>query len=161
MVGRDNDDPLFLQLKEAQPSVLEPFLGKSQYANHGQRVVEGQRLMQAASDIMLGWHRVTGLAGVRRDFYFRQLWDEKGSIIIEGMKPRELAAYAEICGRTLARRHARSGDAVTISAYLGSNDAIDQSLADFAELYADQNELDYAALTAAVKTERVKARTGL
>ena len=161
MVGRDNDDPLFLQLKEAQPSVLEPFLGKSQYANHGQRVVEGQRLMQAASDIMLGWHRVEGLDGVQRDFYFRQLWDNKGSAIIEGMKPQELAAYAEICGQTLARGHARSGDAVTISAYLGSNDAMDQALADFAELYADQNELDYAALSTAVETGRVKAQTGL
>jgi uncharacterized protein (DUF2252 family) len=161
MVGRDNDDPLFLQLKEAQPSVLEPFLGKSQYANHGQRVVEGQRLMQAASDIMLGWHRVTGLDGVKRDFYFRQLWDNKGSAIIDGMKPRELAAYADICGQTLARGHARSGDAVTISAYLGSSDALDQALSDFAELYADQNELDYAALSTAVKTGRVKAQTGL
>ncbi|MGO9904132.1 MAG: DUF2252 domain-containing protein [Solirubrobacteraceae bacterium] len=161
MVGRDNDDPLFLQLKEAQPSVLEPFLGKSEYASHAQRVVEGQRLMQAASDIMLGWHGVAGLDGVERDFYFRQLWDEKGSAIIEGMKPRELAAYADICGRTLARGHARSGDAVTISAYLGSNDAMDQALADFAELYADQNELDYTALSAAVKTGRVKAQTGL
>jgi uncharacterized protein (DUF2252 family) len=161
LVGRDNDDPLFLQLKEAQPSVLEPFLGKSQYANHGQRVVEGQRLMQAASDIMLGWHRVTGLDGAKRDFYFRQLWDEKGSAIIEGMKPQELAAYADICGRALARGHARSGDAVAISAYLGSSDAMDQALADFAELYADQNELDYAAITAAVKTGRVKAETGL
>jgi uncharacterized protein (DUF2252 family) len=161
MVGRDNDDPLFLQLKEAQPSVLEPFLGKSQYANHGQRVVEGQRLMQAASDIMLGWHRVTGIDGVKRDFYFRQLWDEKGSAIIEGMKPPELAAYAEICGRTLARGHARSGDAVSISAYHGKSDAMDNALADFAELYADQNELDYAALTTAVKTGRVTAQGGL
>jgi uncharacterized protein (DUF2252 family) len=161
MLGRDNDDPLFLQLKEAQPSVLEPFLGKSQYANHGQRVVEGQRLMQAASDIMLGWHRVTGIDGVKRDFYVRQLWDEKGSAIIEGMKPRELAGYAEICGRTLARSHARSGDPVTIGAYLGSSDALDRALADFAELYADQNELDYAALSAAVKTGRVKAEAGL
>jgi uncharacterized protein (DUF2252 family) len=161
MLGRDNDDPLFLQLKEAQPSVLEPFLGKSQYANHGQRVVEGQRLMQAASDIMLGWHRVTGTDDVKRDFYFRQLWDEKGSAIIEGMKPRELAGYAEICGRTLARAHARSGDAVTIGAYLGSGDTLDRALADFAELYADQNELDYAALSAAVKTGRVEAQTGL
>ena len=161
MLGRDSDDPLFLQLKEAQPSVLEPFLGRSQYANHGQRVVEGQRLMQAASDIMLGWHRVTGLDGVKRDFYFRQLWDNKGSAIIEGMKPQELAAYADICGRTLARGHARSGDAVTISAYLGSSDAMDQALADFAELYADQNKLDYAALSSAVKTGRVKAQTGL
>ena len=160
LVGRDNDDPLFLQLKEAQPSVLEPFLGKSRYTNHGQRVVEGQRLMQAASDIMLGWHRIAGVDGVKRDFYFRQLWDEKGSVVIEGMKPRELSAYGEICGRTLARAHARSGDAVTITAYLGS-DALDQALADFAELYADQNELDYAALTTAVKTGRVKAQAGL
>ena len=161
MVGRDNDDPLFLQLKEAQPSVLEPFLGKSQYANHGQRVVEGQRLMQAASDIMLGWHRVTGLDGIKRDFYFRQLWDNKGSAIIEGMNPKELAAYANICGQTLARAHARSGDAITISAYLGKSDAMDQALADFAELYADQNELDHAALTTAVTTGRVKSQTGL
>jgi uncharacterized protein (DUF2252 family) len=161
MIGRDNDDPLFLQLKEAQPSVLEPFLGRSQYANHGQRVVEGQRLMQAASDIMLGWHRVDGLDGVKRDFYFRQLWDNKGSAILEGMNPQELGAYAEICGRTLARGHARSGDAVTISAYMGSGDALDRALADFAELYADQNESDYAALTTAVETGRVKARTGL
>jgi uncharacterized protein (DUF2252 family) len=161
MLGRDNDDPLFLQLKEAQPSVLKPFLGKGQYSNHAQRVVEGQRLMQAASDIMLGWHRVTGLDNQKRDFYFRQLWDNKGSVIIEGMKPRELGAYAEICGQTLARAHARSGDAVSISAYLGSSDAMDTTLADFAELYADQNELDYATLTTAVKTGRVKAQTGL
>jgi uncharacterized protein (DUF2252 family) len=161
MVGRDNEDPLFLQLKEAQTSVLEPFLAKSQYANHGQRVVEGQRLMQAASDIMLGWHRVTGDDGVQRDFYFRQLWDNKGSAIIEGMTPAELTAYAEICGRTLARAHARSGDSVAIAAYLGSSDALDKALADFAERYADQNELDYAAMTAAVKTGRVQAETGL
>ena len=111
MLGRDNEDPLFLQLKQAEASVLEPFVGKSQYANHGQRVVEGQRMMQAASDIMLGWDRITGPDGVKWDFYMRQLWDNKGSAIIEGMKPRELGAYAEICGRTLARAHARSGDA--------------------------------------------------
>jgi hypothetical protein len=161
MLGRDNEDPLFLQLKQAEASVLEPFLGKSQYANHGQRVVEGQRLMQAASDIMLGWERITGPEGVKWDFYMRQLWDNKGSVIIEGMKPRDLAGYAEICGRTLARAHARSGDALTIGAYLGSGDALDKALADFAELYADQNELDYAALDAAVKSGRVKARAGL
>ena len=161
LVGRDNEDPLFLQLKQAEASVLEPFLGKSQYANHGQRVVEGQRLMQAASDIMLGWDRITGPEGVKWDFYMRQLWDNKGSVIIEGMKPRELGAYAEICGRTLARAHARSGDAVTIGAYLGSGDALDKALADFAELYADQNELDYAALDAAVKSGRVRAQVGL
>ena len=110
---------------------------------------------------MHAWHRVTGLDDVKRNFYFRQLWDEKGSAIAEGMKPTELGAYAEICGRTLARAHARSGDAVTIGAYLGSSNALDQALADFAELYADQNELDYAALTAAVKTGRVNAQTGL
>jgi uncharacterized protein (DUF2252 family) len=161
MVGRDNEDPLFLQLKEAQSSVLEPFLAKSRYANHGQRVVEGQRLTQAASDIMLGWHRVTDDEGGERDFYFRQLWDNKGSVIIEGMTAHELTAYAEICGRTLARGHARSGDSVAISAYLGSSDAFDRALADFAELYADQNELDYAALAAAVESGRVKAETGL
>ena len=161
LLGRDNDDPLFLQLKQAEASVLEPFLGKSQHANHGQRVVEGQRLMQAASDIMLGWERITGPDGGKLDFYMRQLWDNKGSAIIEGMKPRELGAYAQICGRTLARAHARSGDAVAIGAYLGSGDAMDKALADFAELYADQNELDYAALDAAVKNGTVKAQTGL
>ena len=161
MLGRDNEDPLFLQLKQAEASVLEPFLGKSQFANHGQRVVEGQRVMQAASDIMLGWERITGPDGVKWDFYMRQLWDNKGSAIIEGMKPRELGAYAHICGQTLARAHARSGDAVAIGAYLGSGDAMDKALAEFAELYADQNELDYAALSAAVKSGRVKAETGL
>ena len=139
--------------------MLEPFLGKSRSANHGQRVGEGQWLMQAASGIMLGWYRVTGIHDLKRDFYFRQLWDEKGSALIEGMEPRELGAYAEICGRTLARAHARSGDAVTISAYLGSSDAVDRALADFAELDADQNEMDHAALSAAVKTGRVKAQT--
>ena len=161
LLGRDNEDPLFLQLKQAEASVLEPFLGKSKFANHGQRVVEGQRLMQAASDIMLGWDRITGPEGVKWDFYMRQLWDNKGSAIIEGMKPRELAGYAEICGHTLARAHARSGDAVAIGAYLGSSDAMDKALSDFAELYADQNELDYAALDAAVKSGRVRAEVGL
>jgi uncharacterized protein DUF2252 len=110
---------------------------------------------------MLGWDRITGPNGVKLDFYMRQLWDNKGSAIIEGMKPRELAAHAEICGRTPARAHARFGDAVTISAYLGSSDAMDKALADFAELYADQNELDYAALNAAVKTGRITVQTGL
>jgi uncharacterized protein (DUF2252 family) len=161
MLGRDDNDPLFLQIKQAQASVLEPFLGKSQYANHGQRVVEGQRLMQAASDIMLGWDRVTGVDGVKRDFYARQLWDQKGSVVIEGMNPRELSEYAQICGRTLARAHARSGDAVAIASYLGSSNALDLALVEFAELYADQNELDYAALKSAVKTGRVNAETGL
>jgi uncharacterized protein (DUF2252 family) len=161
LLGRDNEDPLFLQLKQAEASVLEPFLAKSKYANHGQRVVEGQRLMQSASDIMLGWDRIVSPGADKWDFYMRQLWDNKGSAIIDGMKPRELAAYGQICGRTLARAHARSGDAVAIGAYLGSGDAMDQALAEFAELYADQNELDYAALTAAVKTGKVKAEPGL
>jgi uncharacterized protein (DUF2252 family) len=161
MLGRDDNDPLFLQIKQAQASVLEPFLGKSRYSNHGQRVVEGQRLMQAASDIMLGWDRVTGIDGVKRDFYARQLWDQKGSVVIEGMTPRELSEYAKICGRALARAHARSGDAVAIASYVGSSSALDLALADFAELYADQNELDYAALRSAVRTGRIKAETGL
>ena len=161
MIGHDNGDPLFLQLKEAQASVLEPFLGRSRYANHGQRVVEGQRLMQAASDVMLGWQGVEGLDGITRDFYVRQLWDQKGSVIIEGMLPSELTAYAEICGQVLARGHARSGDAVAIASYLGSSDVFDRAMADFAELYAEQNELDYAAIAAAVSSGRLKAQTGL
>jgi uncharacterized protein (DUF2252 family) len=161
MLGQDSSDPLFLQLKEAQPSVLEPFLGRSRYTNHGQRVVEGQRLMQAASDVMLGWQRVVGIDGLERDFFVRQLWDQKGSAIIEGMLPAELAVYAEICGQVLARAHARSGDAVAIASYLGSGDALDEALADFAELYAEQNELDYAAITAAVNSGRLTAQTGL
>jgi uncharacterized protein (DUF2252 family) len=161
MVGHDTSDPLFLQLKEAQPSVLEPFLGKSRYANHGQRVVEGQRLVQAASDVMLGWQRVVGIDGIERDFYVRQLWDQKGSAIIEGMQPPELTGYAEVCGQVLARAHARSGDAVAIASYLGSGGALDEALADFAELYAEQNELDYAAMTAAVQSGRITAQTGL
>ena len=118
--------------------MLEPFLGKRRYANHGQRVVEDQCLMQPASDIMLGWYRVTAIDDLKRYFYFRQLWDANGSAIIEAMKPREVYAYAEICGRRLARAHARSGDAVTISAYLGSSDALDRATADCAELSADQ-----------------------
>ena len=141
--------------------MLEPFLGRSGYANHGQRVVEGQRLMQAASDIMLGWQRVEGIDGITRDFYVRQLWDQKGSVIIEGMLPSELTAYAEICGQVLARGHARSGDAVAIASYLGSSDVFDRAMADFAELYAEQNELDYAAIAAAVNSGRITAQTGL
>ena len=118
--GRDEGDPLFLQFKEAQTSVLEPFLGKSEYANHGQRIVEGQRMMQSASDILLGWDRIEGIDGRERDFYVRQLWDAKGSADVEGMDPKTLAIYAEICGWTLARAHARSGDAIAIASYLGT-----------------------------------------
>ncbi len=160
MVGNDDNDPLFLQAKEAQTSVLEPFLGRSAHPSHGQRVVEGQRLMQAASDIMLGWVRTTGIDGVERDFYVRQLWDGKGSAVIEAMKPATLTAYARLCGWTLARAHARSGDPVAIASYLGSSDKFDRTLATFAEAYADQNERDYSALQHAVDEGRVAAESG-
>jgi Uncharacterized protein conserved in bacteria (DUF2252) len=161
MLGRDGDDPLFMQAKEAQASVLEPFLGKSAFANHGQRVVEGQRLMQAASDIMLGWLHTTGIDGVERDFYLRQLWDAKGSALIESMEPIGMTEYAKLCGWTLAKAHARSGDAIAIGSYLGSSDVFDKAMARFAEAYADQNERDYAALKEAVDSGRVEAETGL
>jgi uncharacterized protein (DUF2252 family) len=161
MLGRDGDDPLFLQAKEAQPSVLEPFLGRSAFANHGQRVVEGQRLMQAASDIFLGWIHTTGIDGIERDFYLRQLWDAKGSAEIDVMEPSMMEAYAQLCGWTLAKAHARSGDAIAIGSYLGSGDVFDQAMARFAEAYADQNERDYAALKQAVDTGLVMAEAGL
>jgi uncharacterized protein (DUF2252 family) len=161
MLGRDDNDPLFLQLKEAETSVLEPFLGKSTFANHGQRVVEGQRLMQATSDIMLGWMRTTVLDGTTRDFYIRQLWDAKGSALVESMNQVALTVYAEICGRTLAKAHARSGDPIAIAGYLGSGDSFDRALASFAESYADQNERDYSALEKAVASGRVAARSDL
>ena len=160
MVGNDDNDPLFLQAKEAQTSVLEPFLGKSVHHTHGQRVVEGQRLMQSASDIMLGWVRLPGIDGVERDFYVRQLWDGKGSAVIEAMKPATLTSYARLCGWTLARAHARSGDPVAIASYLGSGDRFDRALATFAESYADQNERDYAALRRAVDDGRLTAENG-
>jgi Uncharacterized protein conserved in bacteria (DUF2252) len=161
MLGRDNDDPLFLQAKEAQGSVLEPFLGKSQFANSGQRVVEGQRLMQSASDIMLGWLHTVGLDGVERDFYIRQLWDAKGSAAVEVMEPNAMNAYADLCGWTLAKAHARSGDAIAIASYLGSGEVFDKAAATFAERYADQNERDYGALKEAVESGLVAAETGL
>jgi len=161
MLGRDNDDPLFLQAKEAQASVLETFLGKSAFANHGQRVVEGQRLMQSASDILLGWVHTTGLDGLERDFYIRQLWDAKGSVSVELMEPDGLEAYAHLCGWALARAHARSGDAIAIGSYLGSGDVFDRTMAEFAELYADQNEHDYEALKQAVASGRIHVETGM
>ena len=161
MLGNDDDDPLFLQLKEAEASVLEPYLGASKFAQHGQRVVEGQRLMQAASDIMLGWFRTPDVDGVDRDYYIRQLWDGKGSALVEPMEPNAMEAYAEICGWTLAHAHARSGDAVAIAAYLGSGDTFDRALASFAEDYADQNERDYAAFRDAIDSGRLTAETGL
>jgi uncharacterized protein (DUF2252 family) len=161
MLGIDDGDPLFLQFKEAEASVLEPFLARSAYNNHGQRVVEGQRLMQSASDIMLGWFRTTGIDGAERDFYIRQLWDGKGSALVELMEPNALIAYAELCGWTLARAHARSGDAQAITGYLGSGDAFDRAMASFAEAYADQNERDYAAFVTAVDRGRLQAQPGL
>jgi uncharacterized protein (DUF2252 family) len=159
MLGNDTSDPLFLQAKEAQASVLEPFLGKSKYRNHGQRVVEGQRLMQSASDVMLGWIRSNGIDGVNRDFYIRQLWDGKGSAIVEAMKPAAMSAYAGFCAWTLARAHARSGDAAAIASYLGTSDKFDRAMAAFAETYADQNERDYATLKAAVDSKKVVAES--
>ena len=157
LLGRDGQDPLFLQAKEAQASVLEPFVGKSRYANHGQRVVEGQRLMQASSDIFLGWNRLAGLDGVVRDFYVRQLRDWKGSWAPEAMVPQVMNVYGQMCGWTLARAHARSGDRIAIASYLGNSDAFDRAIASFSETYADQNDRDYDALNAAVKADRIKA----
>jgi uncharacterized protein (DUF2252 family) len=154
--GRDEDDPLILQVKEAEPSVLEVHLPQSAYKHQGQRVVEGQRLMQAASDIFLGWLR--GPAG--RDFYWRQLRDMKGSVKVERTSPDELAIYASICGWALARAHARSGDRVQISAYLGKSERFDGAMVDFAVSYADQIERDHAALCAAVKSGKIAADAG-
>ncbi len=141
--------------------MLEPFLGKSEFSQHGQRVVEGQQLTQAASDIMLGWLRATDLEGVERDFYVRQLWDAKGSADIETMNPKSMRIYAQVCGAALARSHARSGDAIAIASYLGASDALDRALSAFGEAYADQNDLDYEALKAAVTSGRVKAEMGV
>ena len=161
LLGRDDQDPLFLQAKEAQESVLERFVGKSRYPNAGQRVVAGQRLMQAASDIFLGWQRVTGLDGRQRDFYLRQLRDWKGSADVDTMGVGIMTAYARICGATLARAHARSGDRISIAAYLGTSDVFDRAVAAFSTAYADQNERDYQALADAVASGRLEAQTGL
>jgi uncharacterized protein (DUF2252 family) len=157
MLGRDDQDPLFLQAKEAQASVLEPFVGKSGYANHGQRVVEGQWLMQAASDIFLGWDHLTGIDGISRDFYVRQLRDWKGSWAPEAMVPQVMSLYGQMCAWTLARAHARSGDRIAIASYLGRSDTFDRAIVSFAEAYADQNDRDYAALKDAVKANRIEA----
>jgi uncharacterized protein (DUF2252 family) len=161
MLGRDAQDPLFLQFKEARASVLERYLRKSRYRNHGQRVVSGQRLMQASSDIFLGWQRVLFPDGVQRDFYARQLKDWKGSFAVEGARPAGMVLYGRACGWTLARAHARSGDRIAIAAYLGNGDAFDRAIAEFAEAYADQTERDHAALVEAVKRGRIEARTGV
>ena len=162
MLGRDESDPLFLQIKEADKSVLAEFAGASKYTNQGQRVVAGQRLMQASSDIFLGWQRIeAGLDGQQRDFYVRQLRDWKYSIVIEALLPRGLRVYGEICGWSLARAHARSGDRIAIAAYLGSADVFDQAITRFAAAYADQNERDHQALVDAVASGRITAEQGL
>jgi uncharacterized protein (DUF2252 family) len=161
LLGRDDDDPLFLQVKEAQTSVLAPHLGRSRYNNEGRRVVEGQRLMQAAGDILLGWFRTTGVDGVPRDFYVRQMWDSKGSANLEAADEAFLTAYGELCGWTLARAHARSGDPIAIASYLGGGDSFDGAMAAFAEAYAEVNERDHAALVHAVDTGRITALTGV
>jgi uncharacterized protein (DUF2252 family) len=157
MTAADHTDPLVLQAKEAEASVLEPFAGPSRFRNHGRRVVEGQRLMQAAGDIFLGWCRATGPDGRRRDFYVRQLWDWKRSVEVERLSARGFEVYARICGWTLARAHARSGDRVAIAAYLGRGASLDAALAEFAEAYADQSERDHAALLEAISSGRLEA----
>jgi uncharacterized protein (DUF2252 family) len=161
LIGRDQNDPLFLQVKEAQPSVLERFLGSSTYSHHGERVVAGQRLMQAATDIFLGWQRIKGLDGETRDYYVRQFHDWKGSADVETLLEPGAALYARICGATLARAHARWGDRIAIASYLGKGEAFDRAIADFSAAYADQNERDYAAFAAAVDSGRLAARTGV
>jgi uncharacterized protein (DUF2252 family) len=161
LTGRDADDPLLLQVKEAAPSVHAEFVGKSKYTNQGQRVVAGQRLMQQASDIFLGWQRTTGIDGVERDFYVRQLRDWKGSIEIADLRPDGLKAYGELCAWCLARAHARSGDRIAIAGYLGSSPAFENALADFGEAYADVTEGDHRALAEAAAAGRVHAQSDL
>lgn len=161
MLGRDAEDPLLLQIKEAQSSVLEAFVGRSVYTNAGHRVVAGQRLMQAAGDYLIGWDRVQGIDGQIRDFYVRQLHDWKGSFDVQQMVPAGMALYAELCGWTLARAHARSGDRIAIAAYLGSKDTFDRAVATFASLYADQTVRDHAALATAIAEGRVRAESGV
>ncbi|MET9678126.1 DUF2252 domain-containing protein [Streptomyces sp. NPDC006482] len=157
LLGRDDQDPLFLQAKEADTSVLAAHVGASTYRNQGERVVSGQRLMQATSDIFLGWERVDGIDGKKRDFYVRQLRDWKGIAMPERMQPKDMRAFGELCGVTLARAHARSGDRIAIAAYLGSGTSFDRAIATFAEAYADQNERDHQALVDAVRAGRLPA----
>lgn len=159
--GAGSGDPLFLQAKEAQSSVLEQYLGVSEYTNHGERVVAGQRLLQAASDIFLGWQRTNGIDGVDRDYYVRQLRDWKASAEVEGATPSGSRVYAGICGWTLARAHARSGERFAIAAYLGKRETFDQAVAEFAVAYADQNDRDHAALRAAIDQGRIQAQEGV
>ncbi len=161
LVGKDNDDPLILQAKEAESSVLEEFVGKSGFANHGARVVAGQHLMQASSDIFLGYDRVQGPDGIKRDFYLRQLRDWKGSFEIDGAIPEGLTKYVSVCAQALARAHARSGDRIAIASYLGNGPSFEQALAEFATAYADQNERDYEALRQAAAAGRITVESGL
>jgi uncharacterized protein (DUF2252 family) len=156
--GRDQKDPLFLQIKEAMASVLEDHLPKSRFKQPGERVVQGQRMMQAASDIYLGW---TKGVGNDRYYYWRQLRDMKGSVDVESMAPANLELYARVCGWTLARAHARSGDPVAIAGYLGKSDTFDRSITDFSERYADQNEKDYQAFVEAIHAGRLEATEGV
>ncbi len=157
LTGADDNDPLFLQAKEAEASVLEPYAGSSRFKNHGRRVVEGQRLMQAASDIFLGWCPAVGFDGRDRDFYVRQLWDWKGSADVETQVPEAMSVYAQMCGWTLARAHARSGDRIEIAAYLGASKVFDEAIAEFSERYAEQSERDHADLLAAIDSGRLQA----
>jgi len=152
---------LFLQAKEAQASVLSGFVKTSGYMNQGEGVVNGQHLMQASSDIFLGWQRTPGPDGIERDFYVRQLRDGKGSVVVEEMLPDAMQFYGRICGEALARAHARSGDRVAIAAYLGSSDRFDNAIAEFAETCAEQNVHDHAELARAAETGRVIAETGI
>ncbi|MBE7699783.1 DUF2252 domain-containing protein [Oerskovia sp. Sa1BUA8] len=161
LVGRDNDDPLFLQVKEAEPSVLEAYTSPSPYPENGRRVVEGQHLLQATSDALLGWNTVQGADDRRHDYYFRQLWDWKVSADLDSMVPEAMAAYAQMCAWVLARGHARSGNALAIGSYLGKGDVADRSFAEFATRYADQNELDHRALLDAIAAGDVEAVTGV
>jgi uncharacterized protein (DUF2252 family) len=161
MLGRDHNDPLFLQTKEAQASVLERFVGTSTYRHHGERVVSGQRLMQAATDIFLGWMTAKGLDGVTRDYYVRQFHDWKGGADVDNLRVPGATLYARICGATLARAHARWGDRIAIASYLGKGEAFDRAIASFSASYADQNERDYEAFATAVRSGRLTAQTGL
>ncbi len=161
LVGRDDDDPLFLQIKEASRSVLEPFAGSSRFSSHGRRVIEGQRLTQIASDILLGWCRMEGLSGRTHHYYVRQLWDWKHSAHVDALSPRLLEVYGGWCGQTLAHAHARSGDRIQIAAYLGRGTVFDQAIADFAEAYADRTQADHAVLAEAIGDGRISATAGV
>jgi len=161
LFGRDENDPLVLQAKEAEASVLEPYTEPSAFATHGERVVVGQSLLQAARDDFLGWEATTDPDGVRRDYYVRQLWDWKASPDVESMDPVELDAYAHICGWSLASSHARTGDRIAIGSYLGHKAGFDDAMATFAAAYADQNERDHASLLAAIESGRIPAERGI